>query len=149
MDQRGSTDTFLFEGFRLHSCDRELFRLDAAGNGLPVSIGSRALDLLGLLVERQGKLVSKSEIIDVVWRGSVVEEANLTVQISALRRILDQNRELGSCIQTVPNRGYRFVVPVKRVDPSDPLDLTAPLVSAAPRPPPVPALRFPTSRRSR
>ena len=91
MDQRGSTDTFLFEGFRFHRCDRELFRLDEAGNGSPVSIGSRALDLLGLLVERQGKLVSKSEIIDVVWRGATVEEANLTVQISALRRILDQN----------------------------------------------------------
>jgi DNA-binding winged helix-turn-helix (wHTH) protein len=66
MDQRGSTDTFLFEGFRFHRCDRELFRLDEAGNGSPVSIGSRALDLLGLLVERQGKLVSKSEIIDAV-----------------------------------------------------------------------------------
>jgi len=126
MDQRGSTDTFLFEGFRFHSCDRELFRLDEAGNGSPVSIGSRALDLLGLLVERQGKLVSKSEIIDVVWRGATVEEANVTVQISALRRILDQNRELGSCIQTVPNRGYRFVALVKRVEPAHPLVLTVP-----------------------
>jgi DNA-binding winged helix-turn-helix (wHTH) protein len=44
---------------------------------LAVSIGARALDLLALLVERHGKLVSKSEIIDVVWRGSAVEEANL------------------------------------------------------------------------
>jgi adenylate cyclase len=126
MDQPGSNDTFLFEGFRFHSCDRELVRLDEAGNGSPVSIGSRALDLLGLLVERQGKLVSKSEIIDVVWRGAAVEEANLTVQISVLRRILDQNRELGSCIQTVPGRGYRFVVPVKRAKPADPLIFTAP-----------------------
>jgi TolB-like protein len=148
MDQWGSTDTFLFEGFRFHRCDRELFRLDEAGNGSPVSIGSRALDLLGLLVERQGKLVSKSEIIDAVWRGSAVEEANLTVQISALRRILDQNRELGSCIQTVPNRGYRFVVPVKRVETADPAVLTAffgdssqaPLPSSSPALPDKPSI---------
>ena len=76
----------------------------------------RTLDLLGLLVERPGKLVSKSEIIDAVWGGLAVEEANLTVQISALRRILDQGHEQNSCIQTVPGRGYRFVAPVTRVD---------------------------------
>jgi TolB-like protein len=142
MDQRGSTDTLLFEGFRFHSFDRELFRLDEAGSASPVPIGSRALDLLGLLVERQGKLVSKSEIIDVVWRGATVEEANLTVQISALRRILDQNRERGSCIQTVPNRGYRFVAQIKRVEPADPLALPAPLGDGrrAPRPSFGPAL---------
>jgi TolB-like protein/Tfp pilus assembly protein PilF len=112
MDPRGSTDTFLFEGFRFDRSSGELFRLDEAANGSRVTIGSRALDLLGLLVERPGKLVSKAEIIDVVWRGMAVEEANLTVQISVLRRILDQNREHGSCIQTVPGRGYRFIIPV-------------------------------------
>jgi TolB-like protein/DNA-binding winged helix-turn-helix (wHTH) protein len=118
MDQRGSTDIFLFEGFRFDCGGRELFRLDAAGNGSAVSIGARALDVLALLVERQGKLVSKTEIIDVVWRGSAVEEANLTVQISALRRVLDRGRAQNSCIQTVPGRGYRFVAPVTRVEPA-------------------------------
>ncbi|MBV8335849.1 MAG: winged helix-turn-helix domain-containing protein [Alphaproteobacteria bacterium] len=118
MDQRGSTDILLFKGFRFHSCDRELFRVDEAGNGSAVSIGSRALDLLALLAERPEKLVTKSEIIQVVWGGAAVEEANLTVQISALRRILDQNSEQSSCIQTVPGRGYRFVAPVKRVEPA-------------------------------
>ena len=123
MNQHDSIDIFLFEGFRLHRSDRELFRLDADGNAAAVSIGARALDLLGLLVERQGKLVSKGEIIDVVWHGSAVEEANLTVQISALRRILDRGRE-DSCVQTVPGRGYRFVAPVTPfhidVDPATP-----------------------------
>jgi len=104
MDRRSSTDIFLFEGFRFHHGDRELFRLDAAGNRSAVSIGSRALDLLGLLVEQPGKLVSKSEIIDAVWGGSTVEEANLTVQISALRCILDLGPEKNSCIQTGPGR---------------------------------------------
>jgi len=63
MNQHDSIDIFLFEGFRLHHSDRELFRLDADDNAAPVSIGVRALDLLGLLVERQGKLVSKAEPI--------------------------------------------------------------------------------------
>jgi hypothetical protein len=69
------------------------------------------LDLLGLLVERQGQLVLKDAIMQAVWPGTVVE-GNLTVQISALRRILDENRKEGSCIQTVPGRGYRFAAPV-------------------------------------
>jgi DNA-binding winged helix-turn-helix (wHTH) protein len=65
----------------------------------------------------------------------VVEEANLNVQISTLRHILDQNRELGSCIQTVAGRGYCFVAPVTQVEADAPS--TIPVVSksdALPRP---------------
>jgi DNA-binding winged helix-turn-helix (wHTH) protein len=102
MDRRNSTDIVLFERFRFDRGDRELFRLDAAGNSSAVSIGSRALDLLGLLVERQGKLVSKSEIIEVVWGGSAIEEANLTVQISALRRVLDRGHERTAASRRCP-----------------------------------------------
>jgi TolB-like protein len=69
---------------------------------------------LGVLVERHGDLVSKDEIMDAVWPGTVVEDNNLTVQISALRRILDLGRGEGSCIQTVAGRGYRFVGAVAR-----------------------------------
>jgi DNA-binding winged helix-turn-helix (wHTH) protein len=68
----------------------------------PVALGSRALDLRGMLVERKGELVSKDAIMEAVWPGRVVEEANLNVQISKLRHILDRNRELGSCIHTRP-----------------------------------------------
>jgi hypothetical protein len=50
------------------------------------------------------------------WPGTVVEDNNLNVQISTLRRVLDQDRSQGSCIQTVPGRGYRFVAPVTRVE---------------------------------
>jgi TolB-like protein/DNA-binding winged helix-turn-helix (wHTH) protein/Tfp pilus assembly protein PilF len=84
------------------------------------SPSARALDLLGLLVERQGELVSKDAIMEAVWPGMVVEEGNLTAHVSALRRILDRNREEGSCIQTVPGRGYRFIAPVTRVEPAAP-----------------------------
>jgi hypothetical protein len=69
-----------------------------------------------VLVERSGKLVWKEEIMSAVWGQTVVENANLTVQISTLRRVLDESREEGSCIQTVAARGYRFVAPVTRVD---------------------------------
>ena len=82
----GSADIFLFEGFRL-DCGG-LFRLDDAGSGAPVALGSRALDLLRLLAGRQGELISKDEIMATVWPQTVVEENNLTVQIAALRRIL-------------------------------------------------------------
>jgi TolB-like protein/DNA-binding winged helix-turn-helix (wHTH) protein/Tfp pilus assembly protein PilF len=115
MDRLGSADVLLFEGFRFDRGRGDLFRLDQAGVAAPVSIGSRSLALLGLLVERRGELVSKDAIMNAVWPGIAVEEGNLTVQISALRRILDEDRAQGSCIQTVPGRGYRFVAPVTRV----------------------------------
>jgi adenylate cyclase len=91
-------------------------RLDGPGLAEPIALGSRALDVLALLAERQGQLVRKDEIMTAVWPATVVEEGNLTVQISALRRVLDQGRAQGSCIQTVPGRGYRFVAPVTRSD---------------------------------
>jgi DNA-binding winged helix-turn-helix (wHTH) protein len=102
MDRLGSAEILLFEGFRFDRPGGGLFRLDRAGIAEPVALGSRALDLLFLLAERHGELISKDAIMEAVWPGTVVEEGNLTVQISALRRILDQNREQGSCIQTVP-----------------------------------------------
>ena len=118
MDGLGSAKVVLFEGFRLDLTVGGLFRLDDAGTATPVSISSRALDLLSLLVERQGQLVSKDAILEAVWPGMVVEEGNLTVHISALRRILDENRAEGSCIQTLPGRGYRFIASVTRVPPA-------------------------------
>ena len=102
------SEIFLFEGFRL---DRRggLYRRDDSGAFTPVVIGSRALDILGVLIDRAGEVVTKDEIIAAVWPATVVEDSNLTVQISALRRVLDTGRSNGSCIQTVTGRGYRFV----------------------------------------
>jgi TolB-like protein/DNA-binding winged helix-turn-helix (wHTH) protein len=102
----------LFEGFRLDR--RGLFRSDESAAPAPVEIGSRALDILGLLVQKPGDLITRDEIMAAAWPGTVVEDHNLTVQVSALRRVLDQDRAEGSCIQTVPGRGYRFVAPVTR-----------------------------------
>jgi TolB-like protein len=109
----GSANRFLFEGFRLDHAG--LSRLGQAESAAPVPLGSRALDLLRLLVERRGQLVSKDEIIETVWQGMAIEEANLTVQVSALRRVLDQGRK-ESCIQTVIGRGYRFIAAITPED---------------------------------
>jgi class 3 adenylate cyclase/predicted ATPase len=112
MEARASGDIFLFEGFRLDR--RGLCRRDERGVFVPVVIGSRALDVLSVLIEGDGDLVSKDEIMAAVWLGMVVEDNNLTVQISALRRTLDHGQPEGSCIQTVARRGYRFIAPVTR-----------------------------------
>src|SRR5215469_12653952 len=106
------SDIFLFEDFRLDRRGGGLFRCDGTGKFEPVAIGSRGLDILGVLIERAGEVVSKGEVIAAVWPGTVVEDSNLTVQLSALRRVLDQGRSNGSCIQTVAGLGYRFVAPV-------------------------------------
>jgi DNA-binding winged helix-turn-helix (wHTH) protein len=114
MDAHGSADILRFDGFRF---DRRrggcLFRLDRAGVAEPVRLGGRALALLGVLLERREELLSKDEIMNAVWPGRVVEEANLNVQIANLRQILDEGREQGSCIHTVYGHGYRFVAPVR------------------------------------
>ena len=112
MDALTADEVFLFEGFRLDRRAGGLFRADGNGVLVPMPIGSRALDLLILLVGRQGDLVSKDEIMTAIWPGTVVEDSNLPTQISTLRRVLDRGRSNGSCIQTVVGRGYRFVAAV-------------------------------------
>jgi len=111
-----STDTFVFEKFRLDR--RGLFWRDNDDAAAPVEIGSRALDVLRVLVERPGQLLSRHEIMASAWPGMVVDDNNLTIQIAALRRALDRDGAEGSCIQTVPGRGYRLVAAVTRVEPS-------------------------------
>jgi DNA-binding winged helix-turn-helix (wHTH) protein/TolB-like protein/tetratricopeptide (TPR) repeat protein len=108
-----SAEIFLFDRFRL---DRRngLFRCVDGSAPVPVNIGSRALEVLVVLVERRGNLVPKSDILAAVWPTTIVDEANLSVQISTLRKILDEGRSGASCIQTVPGRGYRLIVDVAR-----------------------------------
>jgi DNA-binding winged helix-turn-helix (wHTH) protein len=74
-----------------------------------VSLGSRALEILTVLLERPGELVSKQELMARVWPNVFVEPANLTVHISALRRALGDGRDGNRFIINVPGRGYSFV----------------------------------------
>jgi TolB-like protein/DNA-binding winged helix-turn-helix (wHTH) protein len=124
MEPLASSEGFLFENFRLDRRGGGLYRRDE-GDFVPVQIGSRGLDILGVLIARPGEVVSKDEIIAAVWPGTVVEDSNLTVQISVLRRALDRGRAQGSCIQTVPGRGYRFVAAVSQVSDDDRVDSSA------------------------
>jgi TolB-like protein len=95
-----------FGPFRLDTEAEVLFR----GNEL-VGIGRRGLAVLRGLLERPGEPVTKDHLIGAAWSGLVVEEANLTVQIAALRRALADAPGGNSWIETLPRRGYRYVGP--------------------------------------
>jgi DNA-binding winged helix-turn-helix (wHTH) protein len=75
----------------------------------PVHLGSRALEILIVLLERPGELIRKQELMARVWPDIFVEPANLTVHISALRRTLRDGRDGNRFIINVPGRGYSFV----------------------------------------
>jgi DNA-binding winged helix-turn-helix (wHTH) protein len=110
-----SVDALVFDGFRLDLRGGVLYRLRKEGDAEPVRLGSRAIMLLGLLAARQGEVVLKAEIIEALWAGRVVEEANLNVQVSKLRRIIDDRGSKTSRIKTFPGRGYSFVSAVMRL----------------------------------
>lgn len=95
---------YSFGPFRLDAAARKLFR-----DGGVVPLTTRLFDILLLLVERSGQLVTKEELMREIWPGLFVEANNLTVSISALRRALGESRGGHEYIETVPKRGYRFV----------------------------------------
>jgi adenylate cyclase len=131
LDTLATTAAFQFERFRLDRRGGGLSRRDDGGVWRVVPLGSRALDVLCVLIERHGDLVSRDDLMRAVWPNVTVEEHNLVVQISALRRVLDGDRAEGSCIQTVPGRGYRFVALVTPVGAAAGSDATH---TARPRP---------------
>jgi DNA-binding winged helix-turn-helix (wHTH) protein len=94
-------DVFLFASFRLDGRGG-LFGKDTGGGFALVPLGSRALDVLGVLVAHAGQLVSREAMFAAVWPGITVEDSNLNMQIAALRRVLDAGRTAGSVIQTIP-----------------------------------------------
>ena len=96
--------------FRLEPAEHRLMR-----GGTPVSLPPKAFDLLVFLVRNTGRLVTKEEIMRAVWPGSFVEEANLTVSISFLRKVLCEKESNLRYIETVPKRGYRFTASVKEL----------------------------------
>lgn len=80
-------------------------------DGTPVGVTPKAFDLLALLVENGGRVVSKETLMDTLWPDTEVEESNLTFQISALRKVLSDGRY----VVTVPGRGYQFAGAVERL----------------------------------
>jgi TolB-like protein len=115
MDRHPPSVTYKFGSFALDPEAGMLFR-----GGEPALLGQRAIALLRLLLERPASLVSKDALIEAAWSGLAVEDSNLTVQIAALRRVLEQDGGAG-WIETLPRRGYRYVgPPVVRVDETPP-----------------------------
>src|SRR3984957_5219207 len=84
-------------------------------DGQPIPMPPKAFDLLVVLVERSGHLVEKEELLKAVWPGSFVEEGNLSVTISVLRKALNDDRGMHKYIETVSKRGYRFVADVREI----------------------------------
>jgi predicted ATPase/DNA-binding winged helix-turn-helix (wHTH) protein len=84
----------------------------------PVRLGSRAFDILTALIERAGEVVSKEELIARAWPATYVEEANLKIQVSALRRALGDGQGDNRYVATVVGRGYNFVAPIRTEKPS-------------------------------
>src|SRR5215203_5032911 len=83
--------------------------------GVPISLGYRALRLLAAFLERPGEVLTKSDLIDGAWEGAAVEEGNLSVQIASLRKLLGQSPEGEDWIATIPRVGYRFAGRVDRL----------------------------------
>ncbi len=110
-----------FGPWRLLPAERQLLR-----NGQPVPLGGRAFDLLVLLVQRSGQVVAKDEIHERVWAGLVVEDNNLQVQVSTLRKLLGHE-----AIVTVAGRGYSFVLPLE--DDASPAAVPAPAPVQGPK----------------
>jgi predicted ATPase/DNA-binding winged helix-turn-helix (wHTH) protein len=109
------SEAFVFGPFRLLIARRELL-----AHGVPVTMGQRAFEILLTLVSRHGQLVTKDELMAEVWPGVVVEENNIQVHISAVRKVLAAAGDGDRYLLTVAGRGYRFLAPVTRESPGEP-----------------------------
>jgi DNA-binding winged helix-turn-helix (wHTH) protein/TolB-like protein/Flp pilus assembly protein TadD len=103
-----------FSHFRLDTVNRLLLR-----QGEPVQLTAKAFDILLILIQNGGQVISKEELMDKVWQDTIVEEINLTVHISALRKIFGENPNEHKYIITVPKRGYGFVAEVTAISDSN------------------------------
>lgn len=107
-----------FDDFRLNATERLLQH-----RGQEISLPPKAFDLLLTLVARHGQVVTKEELLNEVWPDSFVEESNLKVYVSTLRKVLGEGTEGARFIETLPRRGYRFVGSITEVLPEQPPDL--------------------------
>ncbi|MHB0768946.1 ATP-binding protein [Bradyrhizobium sp. 5.13L] len=121
-------DAVLFGPFSLRS---RLLEKD----GAPVKLGSRAMDILRLLVSRAGEVVPKNEILSYAWSGLSVEEISLRVHVAELRKALGDGKDGARYITNIPGRGYCFVAPVRRGERAEP-PVTASRPPEASAPPP-------------
>src|SRR6266566_3859303 len=108
-----SQNLYEFDRFRLDPREGVLL-----SDGRRVRLEPKDLEILLVLVENHGHTVGKEELFERIWPGTFVEEGNLARHISVLRQVLGQAQSGPQYIETIPKRGYRFVAPVRQVDPS-------------------------------
>ncbi len=111
---KGVAHYYEFGEFRFDLTKRQLSRAGAA-----VALTPKAVEMLIALLARRGQVVEKDELLELLWPDSIVEEANLTVNMSALRKALGESATHHSYIATVPGRGYKFVAEVNEVAEED------------------------------
>src|ERR1041384_4867028 len=99
-----------FNGFRLEADQRRLLY-----EGQPVPLKPKVFDLLLFLVKMRGQLVVKEDLMREVWPDAIVEENNITVSMSILRKTLGDHNVKRQFIETVPRRGYRFFAEVTEI----------------------------------
>ena len=117
-------DTYHFDRFEVRTAERSLLV-----EGVATALGARAFDLLLCLLAHRDRVISKAEILEIVWPGLVVEENNLSVQISALRKVLG-----AKAIATIPGRGYRFSLEARQVASAPDVAARSPPAFAANKP---------------
>ena len=98
--------TYRFGPVEVRPAERQLLV-----EGRPAPVGARAFDVLMALIDRRDRVVTKDELFDLVWPGLVVEENNLHVQVSTLRKFLGP-----ASVATIPGRGFRFTLPLEQAD---------------------------------
>ena len=103
-------DLYAFGSFVLDPLRRSLLR-----DGVPVPLSPKVFDTLMYLVEHADCLLDKGELLEAVWPGRVVEENNLTHNISLLRKVFSRDHSLDRCIVTAPGHGYRFTADLRRL----------------------------------
>src|SRR3954464_9159686 len=137
LETRTERSLYEFGGFRVDPVRRRLLR-----NHEQVPLTPKAFSILLILLERRGGVVEKEELIQAVWPDTFVTEANLTQNISSLRKALGERANDHRYVVTVPGRGYSFVADVLEIPREATGEFTIPVaaVPADPPPPSVPAV---------
>ena len=126
-----------FGPFRLSPAERRLYR----GSEV-VSLPPKVCDLLLVMVQNPGRILERENLMKQLWPDAVVEEANLNVHVSALRKALGEAPNANQFIETIPRRGYRFIAPVRivRAEEETPASQKALGELSVPTPPDQPAV---------
>lgn len=124
---------YAFSSYRLKLAERQLER-----DGQPLALQAKTFDLLVYFVQHPGRLILKEELLKQVWPESHVEESNLTVHVSALRKILGGS--VDEYVATVPKYGYRFVAEVRELPVESPIDSRLDAQAESPIAPSLPPL---------